>query len=299
MIGRPPQKADFSKIHRALRAVGECGEPIVDQSTVRLGADWIFVPGNPGWLFDVSSDELIELGSHASVSEFVFAFECGVQLSGERFERSDSLTVTSIADLNETLEHLGAIARRRVTSDELSTLPFVLDDLDLYYAVADLRQLAKACTFTVSRTTAPVIEFYSVGAEYGEFSNFAPYPITLQGTRWPTSEHYFQAQKFRDPAHRAEIRAAKTPMIAARLGRDRRKKLRRDWESAKDGVMRDAVEAKFRQHSALRRLLLSTGGATLVEHTSNDSYWGDGGDGHGKNMLGRILMEVRALLDEE
>ena len=42
-----------------------------------------------------------------------------------------------------------------------------------------------------------------------------------------------------------------------------------------------------------RELLLSTGDATLVEHTENDSYWGDGGDGSGKSMLGRVLMEVR------
>lgn len=43
----------------------------------------------------------------------------------------------------------------------------------------------------------------------------------------------------------------------------------------------------------LTRLLLATGDAKLVEHTEQDDYWGDGGDGSGKNMLGRILMEVR------
>jgi hypothetical protein len=31
----------------------------------------------------------------------------------------------------------------------------------------------------------------------------------------------------------------------------------------------------------------------LVEHTSNDSYWADGGDGSGRNMLGRLLLRVR------
>ena len=57
--------------------------------------------------------------------------------------------------------------------------------------------------------------------------------------------------------------------------------------------MRKAALAKFTQHDDLQVLLLSTGDAKLVEHTTNDSYWGDGGDGSGKNMLGRILMEVR------
>lgn len=141
-----------------------------------------------------------------------------------------------------------------------------------------------------------VIRFYSVGDEYGEFSNFAAYPITLAGKRWPTSEHYFQAQKFADPRLRERIRKANTPMIAARLGRDRSSPLRRDWESVKVSVMTEAVLAKFTQHEDLRALLLATGDAQLVEHTPNDDYWGDGGDGSGKNMLGRILMRVRERL---
>ena len=41
-------------------------------------------------------------------------------------------------------------------------------------------------------------------------------------------------------------------MLAARMGRDRKKKLRRDWESAKVAVMREALVAKFSQHDALR-----------------------------------------------
>jgi ribA/ribD-fused uncharacterized protein len=140
---------------------------------------------------------------------------------------------------------------------------------------------------------AEPIQFYRASDEYGCFSNFAPYPIELDGKRWPTSEHYFQAQKFEDPEHQEAIRRERSPMIAARMGRDRKKKLRRDWESAKVAVMRTAVRAKFTQHPDLRETLLATGDARIVEHTENDSYWGDGGDGSGKNRLGKILMEIR------
>lgn len=139
-----------------------------------------------------------------------------------------------------------------------------------------------------------VVNFYSVSDPYGEFSNFAQYPIVLDGERWPTSEHYFQAQKFEDVSYRQKIRKTSSPMQAARMGRDRKQKLRRDWESAKVGIMRSAVRAKFTQHGELRALLLSTGDAKLVEHTENDDYWGDGGDGSGQNMLGRILMQLRS-----
>ena len=87
--------------------------------------------------------------------------------------------------------------------------------------------------------------------------------------------------------------AAHQHAIAARIGRDRKRPLRRDWESVKDSIMREAVLAKFTQHADLREKLLGTGDAEIVEHTDRDSYWGDGGDGSGHNMLGRILMSVR------
>lgn len=138
-----------------------------------------------------------------------------------------------------------------------------------------------------------VIKFYSVGATYGEFSNFAPYPIKLKGKVWATSEHYFQAQKFAGTPHENKIRKAASPMKAAELGRTRKVRIRDNWDHIKDNVMFDAVKAKFSQHRDLQTLLLETGEATLVEHTENDAYWGDGGDGKGKNKLGKILMRVR------
>ena len=143
-------------------------------------------------------------------------------------------------------------------------------------------------------TSRQVIQFYAVGEPFGEFSNFAPFPIRLRGREWPTTEHYFQAQKFAGTDREHKIRKARTPGVAARLGRDRAVSLRKDWEAVKLGVMREAVLAKFTQHSELRGKLLATGDAVLVEHTASDQFWGDGGDGAGENWLGRILMEVRS-----
>ena len=141
-----------------------------------------------------------------------------------------------------------------------------------------------------------VINFYRVKDPYGEFSNFAAYTITLKGKTWRTSEHYFQAQKFAGTEHEEAIRQQASPMIAARMGRSRKRPLRADWEQVKDDIMQEAVLAKFSQHETLRELLLSTGDALIVEHTKNDRYWGDGGDGSGQNKLGQILMDVRGKL---
>ena len=138
--------------------------------------------------------------------------------------------------------------------------------------------------------------FYKPNEAFGLLTNFARLPIEVDGKTWPTTEHYFQAQKFHDEAYREHIRMAETPRIAADLGRSRDVPLRTDWEAIKDDVMRRAIAEKVRQHQSVRDVLLSTKDSLLIEHTPKDSYWGDGGDGSGKNMLGKILMEVRSKL---
>jgi|SRR5579859_833538 len=140
------------------------------------------------------------------------------------------------------------------------------------------------------------IYFYKTDEQYGCFSNFSRHGFELDGDFWPTSEHYFQAQKFVGTPHVEAIRQVKTPRQAADMGRERDRPLRADWEQVKDDVMRKAVLKKFKTHADIRALLLGTGDEEIVENSPTDSYWGCGKDGTGKNMLGKILMETRAIL---
>jgi ribA/ribD-fused uncharacterized protein len=144
-----------------------------------------------------------------------------------------------------------------------------------------------------------IINFYSTKDAYGCFSNFAAHSFRINNKVWRTSEHYFQAQKFAGTEHEEELRLVASPMVAARMGRSRQRPLRKDWETVKDDIMREALRAKFTQNDDLKKILLETGDALIVEHTKNDSYWGDGGDGSGKNMLGLLLMELREELKNE
>ena len=120
------------------------------------------------------------------------------------------------------------------------------------------------------------IKFYKVDGTYGFLSNFAPYPIFINGERWHTVEHFFQANKFEDKTLQEKIRSLDSPMKAAIEGRNRQNKIRADWDLVKEKIE-----------------LLKTGNAIIIEHTSNDFYWADGGDGTGKNRLGGLLMKVR------
>jgi ribA/ribD-fused uncharacterized protein len=140
------------------------------------------------------------------------------------------------------------------------------------------------------------IYFYSTREEYGAFSNFSAHGFELDSKYWKTSEHYFQAMKFVGTEYADKVREARSPKEAAELGRRRDFPLRKDWEKVKDDVMREAILMKFQTHDDIRELLLSTGDEELVEKTTGDTYWGCGTDGTGKNMLGKILMEVREQL---
>ena len=137
------------------------------------------------------------------------------------------------------------------------------------------------------------IKFYKVNDDYGFMSNFSPYPFSDGSKNWPTSEHYFQAQKFLVPQIQEKIRQIVSPMDAALEGRNRQNPLRPDWEEVKDEVMLQALRMKFSQNPEIAKGLVATGDAILIEHTRNDDYWADGGDGSGKNKLGLLLMQVR------
>ena len=140
------------------------------------------------------------------------------------------------------------------------------------------------------------IKFYNRDDPYYEFTNFYPSTVTIDGVKWPTTEHYFQAQKFVGTPYVEMIRNLHAPRQAFQMSRDPKVShwRRSDWDSVKDDVMHKALQCKFDQHPNLRNKLLETSNKKLIEHTSNDSYWGDGGgEGRGLNKLGQLLMKVR------
>ena len=140
-----------------------------------------------------------------------------------------------------------------------------------------------------------MIKFNSSSPTHSEFSNYYHSPFSLDGKVWKTVEHYYQANKFlpNDPEWAEQVREASGPGTAKKMAWSEDHPIRSDWDEVKDDVMMRALRAKFIDPE-LHRLLMSTDGMTLVEYTPwGDFYWGDGGDGTGKNRLGELLMELR------
>jgi N-glycosidase YbiA len=141
-----------------------------------------------------------------------------------------------------------------------------------------------------------IIYFYGLGDDYFELSNFYPRPVTIQNFVWPSTEHFYQAQKFIHVLDQEIIRRASSPAEAFYLGRNLAGSRISHWHAIKVLVMRQAIQEKFRQHADLKAILLGTGSAFIKEKSAVDSYWGIGVDGNGQNRLGKLLMEVRESL---
>lgn len=58
-------------------------------------------------------------------------------------------------------------------------------------------------------------------------------------------------------------------------------------------IMTVIVKAKFDQNAHCKSFLMASRGKYLVEHTARDNFWGNGGNGSGRNELGKILMKLR------
>lgn len=128
--------------------------------------------------------------------------------------------------------------------------------------------------------------------EYFFLSNFYEaddFQFEYDGLIWKSSEACFQAMKTMDREERERI-SKLDPGAAKKAGR--KVNLRDDWESIKDSMMAEILEAKFSQNPELKNKLIELHDCYLEEgNWWGDKYWGVY-NGTGKNKLGKALMAL-------
>lgn len=132
------------------------------------------------------------------------------------------------------------------------------------------------------------------------FSNFSAFRLKWREHNFDTSEAAYQWAKFmpNDPGVAAMIRSAVSAHEAFKIAERYRSVRRADWDAIKVDVMRDILRAKAAQHEYVRRKLLTTGDRELIEDSWRDDFWGWGPNKDGKNMLGKLWMEIRSALKD-
>lgn len=132
-------------------------------------------------------------------------------------------------------------------------------------------------------------------------------PFIIEGTIYPTAEHWMMAGKarlFQDHETLQLILATTDPKSAKKLGRQVRGFEDDAWKANARRLVIEGNIAKFSQNQHLKTFLLDTGAKVLVEASPYDRIWGIGlgasnpnarhpSTWRGKNLLGFALMDVR------
>ncbi|KAJ7067355.1 hypothetical protein C8F01DRAFT_1247735 [Mycena amicta] len=147
-------------------------------------------------------------------------------------------------------------------------------------------------------TRTRILFYHKTDPHYG-FTNFSPHPVYYENKRYPTSEHLFQSFKFlpHRPKLAEHIRTcSERPSVAFSEARRFAPEVRSDWKDVNIQMMDIALWHKFSQHESLKKELLATDDAELIEDSDKDAFWGIGADRKGRNELGKALERLRTKL---
>ncbi|KAJ7145070.1 hypothetical protein C8R43DRAFT_1130147 [Mycena crocata] len=147
-------------------------------------------------------------------------------------------------------------------------------------------------------TRSRILFYHKTDPHYG-FTNFSPDSVIYDNKRYPTSEHLFQSFKFQPhrPKLAEHIRTcSERPSVAFSEARRFQPEVRSDWKDVNIQMMDLALWHKFTQNESLKRELLATDDAELVEDSDKDPFWGVGADRRGRNELGKALERLRTKL---
>lgn len=122
---------------------------------------------------------------------------------------------------------------------------------------------------------------------------------------------YQKAVLFKDDVVATKILATDDPKLQKDLGRQVKNYKESVWALVREDVMVEGLYEKFNQTPKLRSALLATGTTIIAEASPVDRIWGIGltaedplaqdvSTWQGQNLLGKVLMRVRArLLDAD
>jgi type I restriction enzyme, S subunit len=145
------------------------------------------------------------------------------------------------------------------------------------------------------------IYFRKTSEPFGWLHNMCGgYRIHVGGEYWKSSEALYQALRFPgSPDVQRAILEASNGFTAKLAAKKHVGRTRADWGEVRVPLMEWVLRLKFGQHEGLRQSLVEkTGDAEIVELSHKDRFWGRvarGGEFEGENVLGQLLMSVRAM----
>jgi N-glycosidase YbiA len=138
---------------------------------------------------------------------------------------------------------------------------------------------------------------------YIYFSPYTAHAIEKDGRVYPTVEHAYQCQRYKDKKIIEEIISARSSVKAWEVSTKYKHLQIPEFkdENYKLKVMKEIMLLKAKQHEDVRRALIDSGDLKIVKHIvtypPGDGFWDDGEDGKGLNHIGTIWTEIREEID--
>ncbi|KAF8626722.1 hypothetical protein AX17_006488 [Amanita inopinata Kibby_2008] len=154
-----------------------------------------------------------------------------------------------------------------------------------------------------SPSTLPSHLYVTQSGRYSGFANDSAHPIIFLEKKYRTATHLIEALRYMDhaPEFVERVRKCKNVKEVHKVSASfvwKGKLEKPQWAALFPGMVHSALSKKFAQHDDLRRMLLDTGHVPII-YQDHDTYFGDGMDGKGLNVLGQSLVRVRNLLRED
>ena len=251
-------------------------------------------------------------------------YKSSLELAVSRSIRSIAFPSISTGIYNYPLEQAAQIAVHAI-SEYVTSYPNAFDKIvfvlrpntkEAYdIALDELNKEINKGRIDVTADDGPVmIGFYHEYEEYGCFSNWYQAGFDYAGRHYANSEQFMMYQKimmFGKYELAEKIMKTSDPGKCKKLAGQKFPEFDPEkWEKTCYTVVKRGVKAKFAQNEEILNILLGTGNAILAECSPYDKKWGIGinlnnsdcrviAKWRGKNLLGRILMEVREELRQE
>lgn len=159
----------------------------------------------------------------------------------------------------------------------------------------------------IGKQEVDAIFFHLPSEPYGYLSNWYHSDFDLDGQHFTSTEQYIMYQKclaFGDLESAASVLATEDTQAQQDIGRQVKGYVNHVWAGMRQLVAVRGLYAKFSQNEELKKKLLDTSDAWLVECAHKDTTWAcgirlnederfDTSKWRGQNILGFALMEVR------
>lgn len=165
----------------------------------------------------------------------------------------------------------------------------------------------------ISGRQVDAVFFHLPQEPYGFLSNWYLSPFDLDGVHYSSMEQYIMYQKcvlFVDQATAKKVLLTDDPSEQQKLGKLCTSYINGIWAGARQAIAMRGLLAKFSQNPDLKKQLLDTRDAYLVECARSDKIWAcgvrlneperfDASKWQGQNILGFALMVVREIIKKK